>query len=382
MSDRGRQNVSAFPNVPLLMPHAQRVADIPPERVEWLSMSRLAAGKITILDGDPGLGKSSLSLDWAARITRGDALPYGPKNRPRGVVILSAEDDPRDTIRPRLDACQADLSRVFLFDMRDEEGNSYLPSLPGDLEALASMIEATDAALTIVDPLIAYVAGELKSGSDQDMRRMLSPMGTMLARTRCAGLGLRHLNKTAAMSSLYRGGGSIGIIGAARFGLLVAKDPADETGKRRILAVQKANIGDDDPPSLVYRLESVGGTDVARVVWEGESDLRANALTAPPADEGDRSRVQGALDWLRDILGGGSVPTNELKRLAREDGFNWSSMERARDRKDSGVHVGRVGFGRGGRWVWSLSPIDPHIDAHDDPIEAQPKKPVLTPLSS
>src|SRR5262245_48957038 len=114
-ADATRPNVRTFPGATLLMPFAERMADVVPERVRWLSMSRLAAGKITVLDGDPGLGKSTLALDWAAKVTRGENLPYGPANRPRGVLLLSAEDGKGDTIRPRLDAAGADLSRVFLF---------------------------------------------------------------------------------------------------------------------------------------------------------------------------------------------------------------------------------------------------------------------------
>jgi hypothetical protein len=380
------RRVATFPGTPLLLPFAERVADIPPERVEWLSMSRLAVGKITVLDGDPGLGKSTLSLDWAAKLTRGENLPYGPANPPRSVLVLSAEDGKADTIRPRLEAAGADLRRVFLFEMRDEQGNSYLPSLPQHLDALASQIEATDAVLVIIDPLVAYLSAELKAINDQDVRRMLSPLATMLTRARAAGLALRHLNKATGMASLYRGGGSIGIIGAARFGLLTARDPEDETGKRRVLAVQKANIGADDAPSLVYRLQGVPGTDVARVVWEGESSLRAQALTDGPADEHERSQADEACAWLIEVLGGGSLTTRELRRQATEDGIAWRTLERVKTR--AGIFSGRVGFGRGGHWVWSLAPIGPAdpndrqltppIDRHED----EAKKPVVTPLLS
>lgn len=369
MNEPARQNVTAFPGTPLLFPYAERIADIPPERVEWLSMSRLAAGKITVLDGDPGLGKSTVTLDWAAKITRGDALPNGPKQRPRGVLILSAEDGKGDTIRPRLDVAGADLTKVFLFEMRDEAGNSYLPSLPQHLDALGSQIEATDAALVIIDPLVAYLSSELKAISDQDVRRMLSPMAAVLERTRAAGLALRHLNKSAGMASLYRGGGSIGIIGAARFGLLVARDPDDESGRRRILAVQKANIGEDDAPSLIYRLESVPGTDVARVVWEGESSVRAHTLTSMPSSDGERSEASDARSWLADALAGGSVAARDLKLLAKEDGIAWRTVERVKE--SAGVHCGRIGFGRGGHWVWSLAPIHRQHRTPSDDIDRQ-----------
>lgn len=362
MSDPSPVNVHAFPGQKVLMPFAERVSDITPQRVIWLSVGRLAVGKITILDGDPGLGKSTLTLDWAARVTRGENLPFGPKNRPRSVIILSAEDGKHDTIRPRLDAAGADLSRVFLFWMRDEAGEQYLPGIPHDIASLMSQVEATDAALVIVDPLMAFLGGDVKSNNDQDVRRALSPFASGLERTGAAGLISRHLNKAAGMASLYRGGGSIGIIGAARFGLLVAKDPDDESGKRRILAVQKCNIGEEQP-SLAYHLEGVAGTDVARVIWEGESPHRAHSLTDAPGDQGGRSSALEAKIWLGETLSLGPVTAKELQKLARDDGIAWRTIESIK--QAMGVVCERVGFGRGSYWSWRL-PIDARRRPQDD----------------
>jgi hypothetical protein len=358
MSERG-SNVANFPGSERrLLGHLTPVAKYEPRRVTWLSQGRLAAGKITILDGDPGLGKSTMALDWAARISRGDALPQGPKNPPRGVVILSAEDDPRDTIRPRLDATGADLNKIHIFDMRPEglvsdEMEARLPIIPEDIEALGHQIEAANAALVIIDPLMAFFSDTVKSNSDQDVRRALSPLSAALQRTGAACLILRHLNKAQGLSTLYRGGGSIGIIGAARFGLIVGRDPDDDTSDRRILAVQKCNIGREQP-SLVYRLEEEPGTDVAKVVWEGESEHRASALTGTGKSEEERAGVKEAADWLVATLAGGSVPAGELKRRAEADGLKWRTLEAAK--KNARVISDKVGYGRDAPWVWRLAP--------------------------
>lgn len=352
MSEPRRDNIAAFPGQRLTTPHLHRMADVLPERIRWLSRGRLAAGKITILDGDPGLGKSTLMLDWAARMTRGEALPDGEPGTPRAVVILSAEDGEGDTIRPRLAAAGADLSRVFTFWMRDEDGE-YLATIPHDLDGLFAQVEATRAALVIVDPLMAFLAGDIKSNSDQDVRRALSPFGTGLERTGAAALIARHLNKAVGMASLYRGGGSIGIIGAARFGLLVAKDPDDESGQRRILAVQKCNIGPEGS-SLAYRLEGVPGTDVARVVWEGESHHRASHLTNP-GDEGERAANAETEAWLADVLTSGPVFVKDLQKQARDDGISPQKLDRAKRRL--GVQHKREGFGPNSKMKWWLPKV-------------------------
>lgn len=364
MSEPARTNVSAFPHVSVLMPRLRKMADIPEERLVWLSKGRLAEGKFTILDGDPGLGKSTITLDWAARITTGRPLPNGPTNRPRCVIMLSAEDGLGDTVRPRFAVAGGDLNKLFVFEMVDDEGLVSLPSIPGNLEGLSHMVEAVDAALIIIDPLVAFLGADVKANSDQDVRRALSPLAALTDRTRAAVLALRHLNKATGMSSLYRGGGSIGIVGAARFALLAARDPEDETGKRRLLAFQKCNIG-EEPPTLAYHLEGVPGTDVAYISWDGESTVRANALTEGPKSEGDRAGAEEAKAWLLDALEYGPVGSKHLQRQARDDGINWRTIEAVK--AGCGVQSGRKGFGPGATYSWWLPIEKRHAPPHGPP---------------
>jgi RecA-family ATPase len=224
-------------------PIGQLARDIEPEHVTWVWPGRLAAGKVSVFDGDPGLGKSTQTLDIAARISRGALLPgCATPSKGQGVVILSAEDGAADTIVPRLRAAAANLDRVFILQgVRSQDGNEDAVTLPGHLSVVEQAITDVDAALLIVDPLMAYLGADTNAHRDQDVRRALAPLAAMLERTSCAGLLIRHLNKGQAGSALYRGGGSIGIIGAARFGLLVARDPDDD--EARILAPTKCNIG-------------------------------------------------------------------------------------------------------------------------------------------
>jgi hypothetical protein len=372
MADRAG-NVRAFPGGIAKMPRAKRASSIKPEHIRWLSPGRLAAGKITILDGDPGLGKSQIAIDWVARITTGRALPGAagwtdddPVTAARGAVLLSAEDGEADTIVPRLLAAGADLNRVILLDMVDDQGNSYLPSIDGDLDAIEAQIEAANAAILVLDPLMSYLGRDVNANRDQDVRQVLSPLASMLARTGCSSAILRHLNKASGMASLYRGGGSIGIIGAARVGLIAAKDAKDESGKRRILAVQKCNIGPEGP-SLAYRIVGVPDLDTSRVEWLGETNETADQLLAAPASQSERDEATESEVWLFAYLSAAEnnrVEATTVFRDGGKQGFSQITLRRAKS--GIGAKALRQGFGKDGVWVWQLgvgSPADTRMRA-------------------
>jgi hypothetical protein len=352
-------------------------SEVKPERVRFLWPGRLAAGKPSVMDGDPGLGKSTAALDIAARITTGGALPGCVSGgEPRGVVLLSAEDGAADTIVPRLSAAGADLSRVYIMvGVRGADGADDPVTLPGALSAVEQAIIKIDAALLIVDPLMAYLGADTNAHRDQDVRRALAPLAAMLERTDCAGLLIRHLNKAHASAALYRGGGSIGIIGAARFGLLVAKDPEDDVA--RILAPLKCNIG-PEPPALRYRLEGVSGSDAALVVWD-DAPVTMNAadLLSAPFDDASRSEHDEARGWLKDYLSGGAKPADEVLREGRKAGFTDITLRRAK--KTLSVGSTKSGFGYEGRWAWSLP--DQELAANSGADSNDPPKVITGSLS-
>lgn len=335
---------------PAIRPNAIYVRDVETERIRWLSRGRVAAGKITVLDGDPGLGKSTLLADLAACLTTGRPLPDGTPDRPRGVVLLSAEDGLADTIRPRLEAAGADLGRVLaLLTIPDGTPEGRFPELPLDVPALRELVERIDAAMIVIDPLMAYLGSAVNSWRDQDARRALAPLATMADETGAAVVVVRHLNKAQSANALYRGGGSIGIIGAARCGLLLAADPDD--AERRILAPTKSNLA-RPPASLAFRLVPVAGSDVARVQYEGDSSHTASALLAVPGDDDERSERNETADWLRDELAAGPVAAKEILRAARDAGIAERTLRRAK----AGLRVRseREGFGRESVVRWAL----------------------------
>lgn len=335
------------------------VSQIEAQRVDFFWPGRLAAGKITVIDGDPGLGKSTLTLELAARFSTGEPLYGGEPHEPRGALILSAEDGESDTIRPRLEAAGADLNKCFIFKMKDDEGNEHQPIIPDDLGKLEWMAKVSNAGIIIIDPFMAFLSGEKNANRDQDVRSAMAPLASMAERIGCSVVILRHLNKSIGSSPLYRGGGSIGIIGAARFGFLIAKDPEDSTGKRRILAPQKINIG-PEPPALAYHLESVPGSDVARIAWEGEIAMSTITMLEGVESENDRSSRMEARAWLAEQLSNGPTPSKDLQINARNDGVSWRTVERAKH--DLGVKAQRDRFGNNGKWVWMM-PVDPKSSA-------------------
>ena len=338
-------------------PVVKVLAAVAPAAVAWLSPGRLAAGKLTLLEGDPGLGKSTLLCDWAARITTGEPLPGGEPRPPRGVLLLSAEDGLADTIRPRLEAAGADLTRVVALEEIDDQGELRPPAILADAPLLGRLAREIDAALIVLDPLVAFLDPALSAHRDQDVRRALAPLKTLGEETGAAVLAVRHLTKGTGGSALYRGGGSIGIIGAARFALLLTRDPDD--AEKRILANQKENLS-RPAPSLRFALDTTPGGQVARVTWLGETPWTASALLAA-ADAADRSdpRQPSALDeavtWLRAELAAGPKPTSNVEKAADAAGIARSALVRAR--KQLRVVARRVGGDGSSRYVLLL--LDP-----------------------
>jgi len=354
-------------------PVTTSLASVAVERVDWLWPYRIPRGKITVLDGDPALGKSTIAMDLAARVTRGWPLP-GDEGEfaPAGVILMSAEDGMGDTIRPRLEEAGGDPRMVHLFEGISNEPGVLVPAtIPTHVPELGDLIERHRAALVIIDPLTAYLEGRHDAYRDQDVRGALKPLARVAEQTGASILIIRHLSKSGGPNALYRGGGSIGIIGAARSGLLVARDP--EQPSRSIVAVTKSNLA-AKAPALAYRLVDGDTYPVARVRWEGPTDHTADDLLS----EGrDGSAVDEAETFLRDLLANGSMPAEEIKKAAVSATISWPSVRRAKDRM--GVVSRRSGFGGDGKWSWVMpghdNPAPPEADDTEPPWELMGEPP-------
>jgi len=329
------------------------LADVKPEHVEWLWPGRIPKGKLTVLEGDPKVGKSTLMLDIAARVTTGTPFSDGHAPEVGTVLILTAEDGLADTVRPRLDAAGADSLRVIAWETVpdfDAEGNPAgvrSPSIPRDLDTLEGLIVRREIALVVVDVLNAYLGPDVNGHRDQDVRRALMPLAKLAERTGAAIVVLRHLNKSPGGSPLYRGGGSIGIAGAARSILLAAIDPDDESGERRVLVSQGSNLA-TAPEALAYQLEAAPEHDCACVRWTGASVHTSATLLADANDE-ERGALAEAGDVLRDILSEGPVGAKDVERRAGEAGVQQRTLRRAKER----LGVRSMKSGRG-QWEWAL----------------------------
>lgn len=331
------------------------LSEVSPERVRWLWPGRIARGKLNLIDGDPGTGKSAMTTDLAARVSVGKAWPDGEECERGGVVICSAEDGLADTIRPRFDAAGGDPSKaVALSTVPDSEGNGRQLTIPDDLGAIEAAIGRVGALLVVVDPLMAFLPGTTDSYKDQHIRRALAPLARLAEGTGVAVVVVRHLNKSQGGNALYRGGGSIGIVGAARSGLLVAKHPEDEG--RRVLAPIKSNLA-APARSLVFGLDAADNGAVG-VTWQGESSLNAEALLSAPPDTEERSALTEAQGFLRGVLAEGPKPAAEVRREADSEGHSKRTLDRARHSLEvASERRGEPGRRGGGTWYWRLPSV-------------------------
>jgi putative DNA primase/helicase len=347
-------------------------ADIIPKPVEWLWPGRIAVGKLTLIAGEAGLGKSQILSGIAASVTTGGPWPCGEGGAPLGsIVILSAEDSTADTMVPRLMAAGADLKRVqFVTAVRDRRSNGYRAfNLQSDLELLDREIRRLgDVRLVGVDPISSYLGPKIDSHANAAVRSVLEPLGEMAERLRVAVVAITHPPKGTGTTAINRFIGSIAFVAAARAAYMVTRDPGDDT--RRLFLPVKNNLAPLGK-GLAFRLKEriVGGPDsvtaASAIVWDvSRLDISANqALLA--ADSGGDNREKPASteaeEFLKCVLGNGAVPSNEIRNEARAAGVSWPTVRRAKDRL--AIEARKTGMDCG--WVWAL-PKTPNSseDAH------------------
>jgi RecA-family ATPase len=302
-------------------------------------------GMLTVLDGDPDLGKSTVLLDLAARVSSHGVMPNDVQGPTGHVLIMSAEDDRERVIKPRLLAAGADLARVECI----EEVDGHLLRIPRDVRLIEAKVWDSGAVLLIVDPLMAWL--EAESRSDQEVRQALHPLHKMAAKTGCTVICQRHLNKGGGTKALYRGGGSIGIIAAARAGILIAQDP--DSPEHRVMAQTKNNLGLKQQ-SLRYRLEWCPDVGACRVVWCGTSDCQADDLLAPPASAEEKSKKEEAAELLQELLAKGPRPAEECYEEGQPAGFGKMVMWRAKEHLGVKATAEKDQDGKVTAWVWQL----------------------------
>jgi hypothetical protein len=323
----------------------RRVSDVEAAAVEWVWPYWVPLGKLTMLDGDPGVGKSTIALDLAARVSVGATMPDGSEGRAGVAMVLSAEDDVADTIRPRLEAAGADLDRVVFVDL--ERG---LPSIVDEPEDLDAALEEHSPSLLVIDPLTTFMGNQTKTNQTESTSQAMYKLKELVAERNCGGLLIRHLNKNSKeTNSKYRGTNSISILGAARSGLLVAQDPRDPA--RFILSVTKSNLAPSEMTgSIAYEIESYEGKAgvTSKINWLGASEYLADDLLRDGADHRSSPR-EGTKAWLRRALADGPMPSVGVLEVGRSLGFSESMIKRSK--KELGIRSVKAADGS---WSWSL----------------------------
>ena len=294
-------------------------SEVEQKPIDWIWPFHLARGKITLIEGDPGKGKGLITMDLAARLSRGGAMPDGllaPRSR---VLFLTGEDDMADTEVPRLVAAGADLNQIHFLKPKLDHTRW---DLGADAARIAEEVRFCGADLLVIDPLTEFIAA-IDTNRDNEVRGVLARLRDIAQRTRCAVLAVRHLNKGAGASAIYRGSGSIAFTGAARFVFTVGQHPDDPS--LRAFAMTKCNVA-PQLPTLLYRTVSVGGT--ARIEWLGPSDLSADQILSPCRD---RAR-DVAKEFLTSVLADGPVAANAVLQRAQEEGISTPTLYRAKQR--------------------------------------------------
>ena len=312
-------------------------------------------GKHTMIAGPPDQGKSVLQLDIAARITRGGRLSpfYDQEFEPRNVVICSAEDDPADTIVPRLRVAGADLKRVTLLNgVGNDVGDREHLDLRAHLAHIREAICDTKAAMLGIDPITSYL-GRIDSNQGGQVRSVLDPLKEILEPNRTALCSLNHLNKDDKKDPINRVLGSMSFVGAPRMVLLYVSDPAqDPKLGYRLLLPLKANLL---PPSerVGYTTHILGKDGEPVMEWVGRADRDVrDVMGAPPP-----SKTERAEEFLRDMLASGvKVSATDLERRCNERGFGEKVRLTALHNINAiGERVGTKGT-KHGHTVWYLPP--------------------------
>ncbi len=367
-----RAQIEAAMN-PKIAAFGQLASEVRETPVAWLWKGRIARGKLTIIDGNPGDGKSTFTISVAGNVSTGRNFPDGAPCQRGRVILVSAEDDGADTVAPRLRAAEADLSAIRIMPAASErDGKVHVLTFPDDLPFFEEAIKTEKADLVVVDPLTAFLSDRVDSHRDGSIRRVLAELALIAQRTGAAIVLVRHLNKmTSESKAMFRGGGSIAIVAAARAAFLIGLDPNDAgpvSERRRVFACVKSNLA-PMPPSLLFRLVQNSGDSVAALEWvAGTSALTADDLLASH-DPRKTDALEEAIAFLRVELDEGAKPVLDVEQHAKQAGIKFATLKRAR--RHLGIRARRKGFS--GQWLVSLPDDDQKPDGPIEPESAVPE---------
>jgi len=333
------------------------LADVEPTDVKWLWFRRVPLGRITLLVGMPGEGKSFLTTYMASRVSTGSPWPDGC-DCPRGsVIFISAEDDPADTIRPRLDAHYADVWQIHLLAMvrkiGDKGEQKEVMFALADLDALEEALERhLDCKLVVVDPIGSFLGGRTDAHRDNEVRGVLAPVAKLAEKYGVAVVVVAHRRKASGAIADDLALGSRAFTGIARSVWHLTHDANKKSLK--LLLPGKNNLAPEghglaftifgDPPALAWERDPVA--------MSADDALAAETASGKKKPGPEPKARDKASEWLRDLLKDGPTPVAQIRDEAKEAGFAWRTVQRAKD--ELGIKPYREQFG--GAWTWSLPP--------------------------
>lgn len=322
------------------------MADIETEEIKWLWRPYIPLGKITLVQGDPGDGKTTFILNVASIVSKGGSFPEEGEFISRGagnIIYQTAEDGLGDTIKPRLEKAGADCSKIFVID-ESQQGLTLSD------ERIEKALQEIKPKLFIIDPLQAYLGADTDMHRANEVRPILSKIARLAEQYNCAIAMIMHLSKATQSRSLYRGLGSIDIPAAARSVLLVGKDPNNP--QERAIAHMKSSLAPNGK-SIAFELHPEKG-----FCWRGESRLTAEDMLAAKSNSKD-SKLEEAIEFLEDLLQGGlEIPSKDIFNKAYELGLSRRTIERAK--AELKISSKRIGYGRLSKVVWFISHTPPN----------------------
>lgn len=328
-------------------------SNIAPERTEWLWPNIIASGRVTGIVGCPGLGKSQVCIDIAARVSAGRDWPGGIANgAPGDVIILSAEDDLAQTIVPRLMAADAECRRVRIIKaVKDRNGSERQFSLACDLDRLEREEDLRGVKLVVIDPATAYLGSNqgkrINRNVGDHVRELHNRLAVFADKHNLAVVTIAHLNKAKSGTALTRVTGSAEWVAAPRAVFVVT----DESGSdRRLFVPMKNNLA---PTGFghAFRIENrtvAQGVPTSAAVWEPTPI----SMTADEALGAPTSSQSGAMGFLQQLLRHGPADQQDIIRLGKEAGLSEKVLRTARERL--GVKTAKLGFADQGKWQWAL----------------------------
>lgn len=307
------------------------MADVEAREVGWLWYPYIPIGKITIVQGDPGEGKTTFILHLAALLSKGENLPSDQGERePINIIYQTAEDGLEDTIKPRLLEANADCSRILVIDETEAE-------LTMTDERLERAVRETGAKFVILDPIQAYLGASVDMHRANEIRPVMKRLGHMAEKYGCAIILIGHMNKASGSKSTYRGLGSIDFQATARSVLIVGRVKDDNAV--RVIAHDKSSLAPEGA-SIAFRLDKENGFS-----WEGIYEISVDELLSV---DNRGQKMRDAKAFLSEILGDGQVSCNEIMEAAEASGIKQKTLQNAKR------EMNIVSKRHENKWYWRL----------------------------